>query len=257
MKTAIIVPARLASTRFPRKLLHEVRGKPLIIWVAERIAAQAPQMPLHFAVDHDELLWALTSRGFRAIMTSERHASGTDRIAEANATVGAHFVINVQADEPLVTAGQIEALSNLITAGCPMATLAVPFSSPADFNNPNQVKVVISRTGEALYFSRAPIPYVRDHRGVMTAEDLARFPTYRHLGLYAYRADFLSNFSELPPGRLEQIEKLEQLRALEHGHRIAVGITDEATIGVDTREDVEAFERYLDAAAAVASSPGS
>jgi 3-deoxy-manno-octulosonate cytidylyltransferase (CMP-KDO synthetase) len=245
MKTAIIVPARLASTRFPRKLLHEVHGKALILWVAERITAQVPHLPLYFAVDHDELLWLLTARGFRALMTSDKHASGTDRIAEANATISADFVINVQADEPLVTANQIEALDSLIARGCPMATLAVPFTRLEDWRNPNQVKVLASRTGEALYFSRASIPYVRDARGEMTVADLAQFPVYRHLGLYAYRADFLTAFTQLPPGRLEQIEKLEQLRALENGHRISVGITDEPTIGVDTPEDAVALERHL------------
>lgn len=251
MKTAIIVPARLASTRFPRKLLHEIHGKPLIVWVAERITAQVPHLPLHFAVDDDELLWMLASRGYRAVLTSIRHPSGTDRIAEANATIGADFVINVQADEPLVTAGQIETLATLITRGCPMATLGVPFTRLEDFRNPNQVKVVVSRTGEALYFSRAPIPYDRDHRGEMTLAGLAQNFVHRHLGLYAYRADFLATFSQLPRGRLEEMEKLEQLRVLENGYRIAVGIGDEPTIGVDTREDADAFERYLTAQALV------
>jgi 3-deoxy-manno-octulosonate cytidylyltransferase (CMP-KDO synthetase) len=244
--TAIVVPARLASTRFPRKLLHPVRGKPLIIWVAERIANQAPHVPLHFAVDDDELLWALTSRGFRAVLTSTRHQSGTDRLAEANAAIGADFVINVQADEPLVTGGQIDLLATLITRGCPMATLAIPFSDPVDVSNPNQVKVVVSRSGEALYFSRSPIPYPRDLGGKFTADWLKDHSVYRHLGLYAYRADFLSEFSRLPAGRLEEIERLEQLRALENGHRIAVGFTDEPTLGVDTSEDAAAFERLLD-----------
>jgi 3-deoxy-manno-octulosonate cytidylyltransferase (CMP-KDO synthetase) len=246
-KTAIIVPARLASTRFPRKLLHEIRGKPLVIWVAERISTQAPDVPLHFAVDDDELLRALTSRGYRAIMTSAKHVSGTDRLAEANAAVGADFVINVQADEPLVTARQIETLATLIASarGCAMATLAVRFTRPEDFANPNQVKVVVSRAGEALYFYRAPIPFARDLAGHVTAAWLETHGAFRHLGLYAYRADFLNEFTRLPAGTLEQIEKLEQLRALENGHRIAVGLTDEPTIGVDTKEDVEAFEKYL------------
>ena len=250
MQTAIIVPARLASTRFPRKLLHEIRGKPLIIWVAERITAQAPGMPLHFAVDDDELLWMLTSRGYRAVLTSAAHASGTDRIAEANERIGADFVINVQADEPLVTAAQIELLGSLILRGCPMATLAVRFARVEDFQNPNQVKVVISRAGEALYFSRATVPFARDEGGRVTEAWLGANPVYRHLGMYAYRADFLRDFTRLPPGRLEEIEKLEQLRALENGVRIAVGIADEATIGVDTREDAEAFARHLASEAA-------
>lgn len=245
-KTAIIVPARLASTRFPRKLLHEIRGKPLIIWVAERIATQVPEVALHFAVDDDELLWALTSRGFRAVLTSPKHTSGTDRLAEANASIGADFVINVQADEPLVTAEQIETLGGLITRGCPMATLAIPFQRPEDFANPNQVKVVVSRTGEALYFSRSPIPYARDLGGRVDAAWIANHAVYRHLGLYAYRADFLQEFSRMPPGRLEEIEKLEQLRVLESGFRIAVGFTDQATIGVDTPDDAVAFEQALD-----------
>lgn len=245
-KTAIIVPARLASTRFPRKLLHPIRGKPLIIWVAERIVSQVPDVPLHFAVDDDELLWAVTSSGYRAVLTSPKHTSGTDRLAEANASIGADFVINVQADEPLVTADQIETLSRLITRGCPMATLAIPFERPEDFANPNQVKVVVGRTGEALYFSRAPIPFARDFGGQVDAAWLRDHQTYRHLGLYAYRADFLQDFSRMPPGRLEAIEKLEQLRVLENGHRIAVGFTDQPTIGVDTPADALEFERALD-----------
>ena len=244
--TVIIVPARLASTRFPRKLLHLIRGKPLVVWVAERITAQVPSIPLHFAVDDDELMWTLTSRGYHAVLTSRSHPSGTDRIAEANASIGADFVINVQADEPLVTASQIDLLGTLITRGCPMATLAIPFARPEDVQNPNQVKVVVSRRGEALYFSRSPIPFPRDLGGVFTVEWLETHSVYRHLGLYAYRADFLQEFNRLPPGRLEEIERLEQLRALENGRRIAVGFTDEPTIGVDTTEDAAAFERYLD-----------
>lgn len=247
MTTAILVPARLASTRFPRKLLHPIRGKPLVAWVAERIAAQVPHLPLFFAVDHADIAAELHARGFKTVMTGVHHASGTDRLAEANAQLGADFVINVQADEPLVTAQQIEALQKLITTGrCPMATLGVRFSRPEDFRNPNQVKVVVSREGEALYFSRAPLPFDRDAGGEVTAAWLANAPVYRHLGLYAYSGAFLRAFSSLPPGRLEQIEKLEQLRVLENGHRIGVGVTDQATIGIDTPEDVAAFERLLD-----------
>jgi 3-deoxy-manno-octulosonate cytidylyltransferase (CMP-KDO synthetase) len=246
LNTAIIVPARLASTRFPRKLLHEIRGKPLIIWVAERIASQTPQIPLHFAVDDDELLWALTSRGYRAVLTSPAHPSGTDRIAEANASIGADFVINVQADEPLVTARQIESLERLIARGCPMATLGVSFARVEDFRNPNQVKVIVSRANEAVYFSRACIPYARESAGEVTVEWLRNGSVFRHLGLYAYRSDFLDEFCRLAPGRLETIEKLEQFRALENGHRIAVGITDEPTIGIDAPGDVAEFERHLD-----------
>lgn len=242
---AIIVPCRLESTRFPRKLLHPIRGKPLLLWVAERIKAQAPDYPLWFAVDDTLLADCVEQAGFRAILTSPRHPSGTDRIAEANRRVGASYVLNVQADEPLVTGGQIAALARLIQGDCPMATLCTPFRKAEDFANPNQVKVVKSAGGRALYFSRSPMPYARDAAGKVTDAWLAANPCFKHLGLYAYRADFLEKFVALPPGRLEQIEKLEQLRALEAGHPIAIDVTDDPTIGVDTPEDAAKFGQWL------------
>jgi 3-deoxy-manno-octulosonate cytidylyltransferase (CMP-KDO synthetase) len=244
--TAIIVPCRLESTRFPRKLLHPVRGKPLVRWVAERVAAQAPELPLFFAVDHELLAAPLRAGGFQTILTDPRHPSGTDRLAEANHTVRAARVINVQADEPLVTGAQIRLLAALIAGDAPMATLATPFRTAADFLNPNQVKVVFAPAGgRALYFSRAPIPFARDHAGVVDDAWVCAHPCFKHLGLYAYHADLLERFSALRPGRFEQIEKLEQLRVLENGHPIAVGLTEEATIGVDTPEDAAKFESWL------------
>lgn len=242
---AIIVPCRLESTRFPRKLLHPIHGKPLVLWVAERITAQAPDYPLWFAVDHELLASCVESAGFRAIMTDARHPSGTDRIAQANRQVRASFVLNVQADEPLVTGAQINALARLIQGDCPMATLSTPFRTAADFNNPNQVKVVASAAGLALYFSRSPMPYPRDLGAGANDAWVAANPCRKHLGLYAYRADFLEKFVAMPPGRLEQIEKLEQLRALEAGYQIAIENTDDPTIGVDTPEDAEKFSRHL------------
>lgn len=242
---SIIVPARLASTRFPQKLLYEVRGKPIILWTAERIRAVAPEFPLYFAVDDDALEHCLDEAGFNAVRTRPDHPSGTDRLAEANAVVGASAVINVQGDEPLVTGEQIRALAAGLAGEAAIATLAVPFDRPQDFANPNQVKVVRDRAGYALYFSRSPIPFARDTAGQVDADWLQQNHCYRHLGLYAYKADFLSAFSGLEPGFLEQIEKLEQLRAMEHGYRIHVGITDQATIGIDALEDVEAFEAAL------------
>src|SRR3954467_2042488 len=151
---AIIVPCRLESTRFPRKLLHPIKGKPLVIWVAEQITAQMPDFPLWFAVDDPLLTECIERAGFRSIMTDVRHQSGTDRIAEANRTVRASYVLNVQADEPLVTAGQLQLLARLIQADCPMATLCTPFKRIVDFYNVNQVKVVMSKAGRAMYFSR-------------------------------------------------------------------------------------------------------
>ena len=242
---SIIVPARLASTRFPSKLLHEVRGKPIILWTAERIRTVAPEFPLYFAVDDDVLERCLSEAGFTAIRTRAEHPSGTDRLAEANATIGAPAVINVQGDEPLVTGEQIRALAAGIEREAAIATLAAPFVRPQDFANPNQVKVVRDREGYALYFSRSSMPFARDTSGEVDAAWLAQNRCYRHLGLYAYKADFLSAFSSLEPGLLEQIEKLEQLRAMEHGYRIHVGITDQATIGIDTPEDIAEFEACL------------
>jgi 3-deoxy-manno-octulosonate cytidylyltransferase (CMP-KDO synthetase) len=246
-KTAIVVPCRLESTRFPRKLLHAIRGKPLVLWVAERIATQAPEFPLWFAVDHDLLRAPLAAAGFQTILTAPTHQSGTDRLAEANRSVRADFVINVQADEPLVTGAQIRRLAELIAGPVAMATLATPFQTAAEFANPNQVKVVVRNDGRALYFSRSPMPYARDRAGAVDDAWVAAQPCHRHLGLYAYKADLLERFAKLPVGRLEQIEKLEQLRVLENGYDIAVGFTADPTIGVDTPEDAERFERLLEA----------
>jgi 3-deoxy-manno-octulosonate cytidylyltransferase (CMP-KDO synthetase) len=178
-------------------------------------------------------------------MTRPDHASGTDRIAEANRTVRADHVINVQADEPMVSAQQIRLLSELIAGPADMATLATRFTTAADFRNPSQVKVVCDREGMARYFSRSPIPYPRDLGGEPDDAWVAANPCYRHLGLYAYKAPLLEEFSRLPVGKLEEIEKLEQLRVIENGRGIAVGFTGEPTIGVDTPEDAEKFEEHL------------
>lgn len=251
VRTAIIVPCRLESTRFPRKLLHSIQGRPLLLWVAERIAREAPELPLYFAVDDPLLGDCVTRAGYRAIPTSPAHQSGTDRLAEANRVVGAEHVINVQADEPLVTGRQIRLLAELLRGGAPMATLATPFRTAADFRNPNQVKVVLGgwatpRPGRrALYFSRSPMPYGRDCQGLVDDAWVAAHPCYRHLGLYAYAADLLERFATLPPGRLERIEKLEQLRVLENGLEIACDLTEDPSIGVDTPEDAVRFDEWL------------
>jgi 3-deoxy-manno-octulosonate cytidylyltransferase (CMP-KDO synthetase) len=246
MNLAIIVPCRLESTRFPRKLLHPVRGQPLLQWVAERIAAQVPDFPLFFAVDDERLSALLAAKGFQTIMTSPAHASGTDRLAEANRTVQAEHVINVQADEPLVTGAQIRALAQLVAGEAPMATLATPFKRAADFTNPNQVKVAFGRDGRALFFSRSPLPFARERGGEVDDTWVAANPCYKHLGLYAYQSGLLEKFSSLPPGRYEQIEKLEQLRVLEAGYDIMVGLTDDPSIGVDTLEDAKRFEQMIE-----------
>jgi 3-deoxy-manno-octulosonate cytidylyltransferase (CMP-KDO synthetase) len=239
METAIIVPARLGSQRFPRKLLYPFEGIPLILWTARRIRAEAPEYPLYFAVAEEELADVLRRDSFETILTDPALPSGTDRLAQANERVGARRVINVQADEPLVRAEQIRQLDATLAIGLSMATLALPFSSEAEFRDPNRVKVVRGVQGEALYFSRAPIPFARD------GQPWGDYPAFLHLGLYAYTEEFLKSFRALPPGRLEQIEKLEQLRALENGHRIGVGITNISTIGIDTPADAPQFLAHL------------
>ena len=248
-KTAIIVPCRLESTRFPRKLLHCVKGKPLVLWVAERIRSEAPELPLFFAVDDELLASPLRAAGFEAILTSVEHQSGTDRIAEANGIVKADFVVNVQADEPLVTGAQLRMLAELIEdeeAENDMATMATRFRRAEDFLNPNQVKVVFAPgSNRAMYFSRSPIPFARDLGGRVDDAWVAANRCFKHLGLYAYKADLLRRFASLPMGVYEQVEKLEQLRVLENGFGIACGVTDELSIGVDTPEDAGKFEAHL------------
>ena len=245
-QTAIIVPCRLESTRFPRKLLHPIKGKPLVLWVAERIAREAPEFPLYFAVDDEALRAPLASGGFRTILTSKEHLCGTDRIAEANRTVRAARVINVQGDEPLVSGRQIRALARMVSGPAPMATLCISFDRAEDFMSPNQVKVVFSPArGRALFFTRLPVPYARACHGVVDDAWVRANPCFRHLGLYAYKAELLGKYAALPPGRLEQIEKLEQLRVLENGYEIACEVTEDPTIGVDVPEDAVKFERFL------------
>jgi 3-deoxy-manno-octulosonate cytidylyltransferase (CMP-KDO synthetase) len=227
-------------------LLHPIKSQPLLIWVARRIAQEAPELPLYFAVDHELLGDCVAKAGFKVIMTNPMHQTGTDRLAEANRTVRAEHVVNVQADEPLVTGAQIRMLARLLAGGAPMATLATPFRRAADFANPNQVKVVLaSAARRALFFSRSPLPYARERGGVVDDDWVATHPCLKHLGLYGYHADLLQRFATLPPGRLEQIEKLEQLRVLENGYEIACDVTDDPTIGVDTPEDAVKFEEWL------------
>lgn len=249
VSTAIIVPCRLESTRFPRKLLHQVKGKPLVLWVAERIRAVAPEFPVWFAVDDPLIAAPLEAEGFQTVPTDVRHQSGTDRLAEANRRIGAARVINVQADEPLVTGAQIRRLSELIAGPAAMATLATPFRRAEDFTNPNQVKVVFAPGGgwRSLYFSRSPMPYARDLGGRVDDAWVQANPCYKHLGLYAYKAELLEKFASLPPGRYERIEKLEQLRVLENGFEIACDVTEDPGIGVDTPEDAVKFEVALGA----------
>jgi 3-deoxy-manno-octulosonate cytidylyltransferase (CMP-KDO synthetase) len=255
MKTAIIVPARLASTRLHEKMLHTIHGKPVLQWVAERIRTQAPEVPLFFAVDDERLRELLAQSGFEAIMTDPDHACGSDRIAEANRTVRADNVINIQGDQALVTAAQIRSLVELIEGDTVMATLGTPLEVYARFNkrsvddvyqDPGDVKLLRDNNGNGIYFSRAPIPYFRDSGGAYDAAAANACPVLIHLGLYAYTAEFLRIFSSLAPGCLETAERLEMLRATEHGYRISVGVSDDPYIEIDTLEQARDYERYLE-----------
>lgn len=242
---SIIVPVRLESSRFPHKPLFKIRGKPLILWTAERIVEQVPELPLYFAVEDPTVYKLLDSNGFQVILTKSSHPTGTDRIAEANETIGAEYVINVQGDEPLITGPQIRVLEELIRGPADMATLATRFGKEEDLRDPDKVKVVLDKESRALYFSRAPIPFARGHRGYVDARWLEGNECYWHLGVYAYTASFLKEYGTLPQGRLERVEMLEQLRALEHGYEIRVGICQERTIGIDSIGDAAEFEKIL------------
>jgi 3-deoxy-manno-octulosonate cytidylyltransferase (CMP-KDO synthetase) len=239
-----IIPARLASTRFPRKVLADRTGKPLIqhVWERARLASSASRV----VIAADDAGVAGVARGFGAecVLTRADHANGTSRLAEAAAILGlapGQVVVNVQGDEPELDPGTIDAaVEALGRTGAPMATCAAPFApsdSPAD---PNIVKVVRRLDGTALYFSRSEIPFDRDGRGGPDAAVL------RHVGLYAYTRGFLEAYAAMAPTPLERCEQLEQLRALEHGHAIAVAIVEEARAGIDTPAQYDAFvARYL------------
>ena len=238
-----IVPARRASTRLPDKPLADLAGKPMVVRVADRARASGATRVI-VAHDDDAIAAAVAPSGHETMSTATTHASGTDRIAEVVARLLADgslvpdsIVVNVQGDEPLIDPALIaEAAATLAAADdCAMATACHAIDDPAELNNPNVVKVVTDVRGRALYFSRAPIPWTRDPA---TAHDVASRPL-RHIGIYAYRASFLSVFTALPPAPIERLEALEQLRALWHGHRIAVFTTTRApAAGVDTPEDL-------------------
>ena len=239
----VVVPARWASTRLPGKPLLDLGGKPMVVRVAEQARAAGAE-EVWIATDHAEVLTAVEAHGFRALLTRDDHPSGTDRLAEVAETLGWEddtLVVNVQGDEPLIDPALIVASARqLASSGADIATVGHPLSEAAEFFNPNIVKLVCKADGDALYFSRAPIPYARDHfaregGGETLPNDL---PAYRHIGLYAYRASFLKAYRQLAPSPLEQFEALEQLRALWHGYRITVSIADALPApGVDTPED--------------------
>ncbi|WP_293777540.1 3-deoxy-manno-octulosonate cytidylyltransferase [uncultured Oxalicibacterium sp.] len=247
MSFTVIIPARLASTRLPNKPLADLGGKPMIVRVAER-AAQSGAARIIVATDHADILAACAQHGVQACMTRSDHPSGTDRIAEVAAAIGLSqdaVVVNVQGDEPLIDPALIAATAKLIGTAVPMATAAHPIHDVAETFNPNVVKVVLDRDGRALYFSRATIPWHRDGFAQTQQVLPAGYAPLRHIGLYAYRNDFLQAYPTLEQSPLEQIEALEQLRVLWHGVPIAVHVTDDApAAGVDTPDDLARVRRH-------------
>jgi len=235
-----VIPARLASTRLPRKPLADIGGAPMVVRVAQR-AARSSAARVVVAADDASIVEACRAHGVQALLTRSDHASGSDRLAEAVGQLAlpdAACVVNVQGDEPLIAPAAIDACAALLAAraDCVMATVAHPIDDPAEFANPNVVKVVLDAQQRALYFSRAPVPWWRDGGGALPPSPAP----LRHVGIYAYRAGFLRRFPALPPAPLERTESLEQLRVLWHGERIAVHVTDERPgPGVDTPEDLE------------------
>lgn len=246
MKCLAIIPARYASTRFPAKPLAMLGGKPIIEHVYTQVRRAVEDVVV--ATDDERIYDAVCSFGGRAVMTSTEHQSGTDRCYEAMTKVGGDYdvIINVQGDEPFIQPEQIESLVACFDdPATDIATLVKPFSESDGIEaleNPNSPKVVITRDMKAIYFSRSVIPYMR---GVERQEWLSRHTYYKHIGMYAFRSKTLGEITRLEQSSLELSEKLEQLRWLENGYRIGVGITDIETIGIDTPDDLRRAEEFL------------
>ena len=234
-----LIPARWGSSRFPGKPLHPIAGKPLVQHVWERVSQCSRLDDMAIATDDERILEAALAFGAKAIMTSPDHPSGSDRLAEAvQAFPSATHIVNIQGDEPLIDPALIDRLAGVLAAdpALPMATVACLIDREEDLDNPNIVKVVLAGSGDALYFSRSAIPFARNSR---------ISPPLRHLGIYAYRRDFLANYVRWKPTPLELTESLEQLRALENGAKIRVILTDHVSVGVDTPEQAAQVEQIL------------
>ncbi len=242
MKTYIVIPARLESTRLPRKLLLRETGKSLLQHTYEAASRATRTTSVRVAADHDEIAEEVRSFCGNVEMTDPAAPSGTDRVAEvARRLDDAEVIVNVQGDEPEIAGAAIDLAVELLELNpdAVMSTLATPIRSREQLQDPACVKVVFDANGRAMYFSRSPIPHAREWDDSLLAADPPHF--YQHVGLYAYRRDFLLELANMKPSRLEQLERLEQLRVLEAGHQILVGVIDEPTIGIDTPEDYRAF----------------
>ena len=246
----VVIPARMASSRLPNKPLADIAGLPMVVRVAQRaLLSHASQVVV--AADDERIVQACQAHGIRALLTRQDHVSGSDRLAEACQLLGLPddaVVVNVQGDEPLIHPGLINDVAALLAQRpeASMSTAAHAIAHLEEFTNPNVVKVVLDARQMALYFSRAPIPWWRDGQAEGGFKSLPSPAPLRHVGIYGYRAGFLRLFPQLPPAPIETMESLEQLRAMWHGHRIAVHITPEAPgPGVDTPEDLARVRALL------------
>jgi 3-deoxy-manno-octulosonate cytidylyltransferase (CMP-KDO synthetase) len=236
MKAVAVIPARLASTRMPRKMLREIGGKPLIGRVYEAVRSSSQLEDVIIATDSDEIMTVCRHHGWNALMTSSSHRSGTERVHEISQSVEAEIYLNVQGDEPLTRNEHISSLIGVMRNSDVQVGTLMTAASPVDIDNPSAVKVVTDSSGRALYFSRATIPYDRDG---------GKPDYFKHLGFYAYRKPALNRFVGLPESSLERSERLEQLRFLENGIPIYVAQTPYDTVGVDTEEDLQRVEEIL------------
>ncbi len=241
MRTLGVIPARISSTRLPGKVLKDVGGKPVVAWVYEAALKSTRIDEVIVATDSDEVMDACRARDIPAVMTRADHCCGSDRIREVSLAMPADIYVNIQGDEPMLTTAHFDALLSPFyddrAERVQVTTLKVKID-PVSALDPGNVKVVCALDGSALYFSRSPIPFDRDHNGYAVY--------YKHIGLYAYRADALARFSDLPPSQLELSENLEQLRLLENGMPLFVTETDINTVGVDTPADLERVREILE-----------
>jgi 3-deoxy-manno-octulosonate cytidylyltransferase (CMP-KDO synthetase) len=244
VKAVGVIPARYGSTRFPGKPLVDLFGKPMVQWVWEGVSRSRRLSRVVVATDDDRIYEAVSAFGGEAVMTRDDHPSGTDRVAEVVADMEVDVVVNIQGDEPLIEGGIIDTLVSAFDRepGLGMVTLATHFTEDTREIDPDTANVVVDKEGFALYFSRWPIPYARQE-----PKSVKWIGPLQHIGIYAFRKDFLMTFTSLNPTPLEELEGLEQLRALEHVHRIKVIETDHHPLNVDTEEDLERVKLYMKA----------
>lgn len=236
-----MIPARYGATRFPAKLMQDLCGKPVIVHTYERVADTRLFDEVYVVTDDDRIEKAIREVGGKVIRSKKEHNSGSDRLAEASRDLDVDIIVNVQGDEPFTDKGNLQKVIDIfakdLTKSIAVASLMERITDPDDIANPNNVKVVVNKFGEALYFSRNIIPFPRDPN--------TKVSYYKHIGIYAYRKEALQQFTELPPSLLEETEKLEQLRYLENGFKIRLALTDIPTIGIDTPEDLERARKRL------------